>query len=466
MNQFEKDSSNLITLAENICQWCISFQKTLPERRVAITDNPSPPKQPLEENGLGSEAAFLDFVQNISGNLSASAGPRYLGLVTGGTTPAAMLADWITSATDQNVCLPGDSIATAVEVQALSWLRQLFQINETFQGTLTSGATAANILGTLCGRQFAGEQQGIDIAADGLQGVEIEVFSASPHASTLKALSLVGLGRKQLIQVPCLPDSEAMDVTALAVLLKKSRCRGKIVIASAGTVTGTDFDDIEAIAELTQTHNAWLHVDGAFGLFSRLLPEQRSLTNGINLADSITTDGHKWLNVSYDCGIFFTRHPELLSDVCGVTASYLDVDSHLPSYINMGIENSRRFRALPVWMTLKAYGRSGYTELVKNNCEQAKALAEWLSQSKDYELLCPCKLNVVVFKPKSLHNIDINNVLTRINDSGQVYVTPGKWQGEGAIRAAFCNWQTTMEDVGIVCSTLNNIFETTETNGN
>lgn len=459
MNQFDKDKNSLKSLAESVTNWCVAFQQELPQRKVAVVNNPQPPAEGLQQQGLGSETAFSDFVDHISHHLSASAGPRYLGFVTGGTTPAAMLADWITSATDQNVFLPGDSIATAVEVQALSWLRELFQLNDSFHGTLTSGATAANILGTLCGRQFAGEQQGIDIANDGLNNADIEVFSACPHASSLKALSIIGLGRKRIIEVPCLPDSEAMDVNALGILLSESQSKGKIVIASAGTVTGTDFDDLKSIADLTKKYNAWMHVDGAFGLFTRLLPARIFLTEGINQADSITTDGHKWLNVPYDCGIFFTRHPKRLSDVCSVAAPYLDINSHLPSYGNMGIENSRRFRALPIWMTLKAYGREGYRELVESNCQQATALADWVSQSQHYELLYPCQLNVVVFRPRTLHNLTVSEILQQINRSGDVYMTPGKWQGKEAIRAAFCNWQTTTEDVKKVCNVLDVIFK-------
>ena len=460
MNQFDTDKNTLKSLAESVANWCVSFQHELPHRKVAVLNNPRPPVEGLQSQGLGSEAAFSEFVDHISHHLSASAGPRYLGFVTGGTTPAAMLADWITSAIDQNVFLPGDSIATAVEVQTLSWLRELFHLNDDFHGTLTSGATAANILGTLCGRQFAGEQQGIDIANDGLNSAEIEVFSACPHASTLKALSFIGLGRKQITEIPCLPDSEAMDVKALGILLKESHSTGKIVIASAGTVTGTDFDDLNSIAELTKKYNAWLHVDGAFGLFTRLLPNSIALTEGINGADSITTDGHKWLNVPYDCGIFFTRHPKLLSDVCSVAAPYLDINSQLPSYGNMGIENSRRFRALPVWMTLKAYGRDGYRELVENNCQQATLLADWISQSQHYELLYPCQLNVVVFRPRSLHNFTVSDILQKINHGGEVYMTPGKWKGQEAIRAAFCNWQTTNDDVKKVCKVLDSVLST------
>ncbi|MCJ8298306.1 MAG: aminotransferase class I/II-fold pyridoxal phosphate-dependent enzyme [Pseudomonadales bacterium] len=289
--------------------------------------------------------------------------------------------------------------------------------------------------------------------AAGIGDAKIDVFSACPHASSKKAMAFIGLGRDSIITVPCLAESEAMDVSALKSLLAASNSPGKVVIASAGTVTGTDFDDLQQIAQLCKEYQAWLHVDAAFGLFSRLLTDQLSLTAGIEHADSITCDGHKWLNVPYDCGMFFTKHPETLQQVCSVSAPYLDISNALPAYMDRSIENSRRFRALPGWLTLKAYGLEGYRNIITDNCDQATALANWLEQSADYELLTPCRLNVVVFKPNNRQR-DIKKFLTSLNQSGQVYLTPGMWNGQQAIRVAFSNWRTSMQDVEIVCQLL------------
>jgi glutamate/tyrosine decarboxylase-like PLP-dependent enzyme len=453
MNEFERDFAELPALATQIAHWCVEFQRALPVRPVANLNEAQIPACDLPEEGHGAAAALAAFEQEIAPYLSASAGPRYLGFVTGGATPAGMLADWLVSAIDQNVSGRGDSIASTVESQVLSWLCELFELPDSFAGVLTTGATAANILGMVCGRQFAGLQQGRDIAKDGIGNASLEIFAATPHASTLKALSIAGLGRDSVTWVPCRPDSEAMDVAGLAELLARSTAKGKIVIASAGTVTGNDYDDLPAIAKLCREHSAWLHVDGAFGLFARLSPSRRAWLDGIELADSITCDAHKWLNVPYDCGMFFTRHPDLLQQVCSVAAPYLDVGSALPSFMERGIENSRRFRALPLWMSLQAYGRHGIAELVENNCRQASALAEWIAQSDGYELLTPCKLNVVVFRPKG-DDAAVKATLRAINQSGKVFMTPGAWQGKTAIRAAFSNWRTTLADVELACQVL------------
>lgn len=454
MSQMQTDQQNFEQLSRHISEWIAQFQQQLPQRRAALITDPQLPTTPLASDSSGTQAAFTEFMQRIAPHLSATAGPRYFGFVTGGCTPAALLADWIVAGTDQNVAQGGDSISSEVESQALAWLRELFQLPSNFEGILTTGATASNILGLLCARQFAGEQQGLDIARDGFCDADISVFSATPHASSQKAMAIVGLGRNQIQAVDCLPDSEAMEVTSLAKRLAANTSPGKIVIASAGTVTGTDFDDLVAIAALCKQHNAWLHVDAAFGIFSRLLPEKRALSAGLELADSITSDGHKWLNVPYDCGIFYTRHLAYLQQVCSVAAPYLDIGSAAPSFMDRGIENSRRFRALPVWMTLQAYGIEGYRNMIADNCKHALQLANWIDASEHYELLSPCNLNVVVFRPKHCSDAEVKQRLGQINASGETFMTPGFWGGKSAIRAAISNWKTTTTDIEQTCQLL------------
>ncbi|WP_215776329.1 pyridoxal-dependent decarboxylase [Paludibacterium sp. B53371] len=450
MEQAQADQA-FFDLQPQLLAWSREWLQQLGQRPVARPDDPSPPELALPGQGLGLAGVWQAFCQDLAPGFNASPGPRYLGFVTGGVTPAALAGDWLTAVIDQNVASAGNSIATGVELQVLDWLRQLLDLPEGLVGSLTTGATAANLLAMVCARQHAGWRQGRDIARDGIGPAAIRVFSATPHASSLKVLGLVGLGREQIAAVPCLPDSEAMDVAALAAMLAASPEPGKIVIASAGTVTGTDFDDLTAIAALCRQHQAWLHVDGAFGLFSRLDPSRHGWTAGIELADSITCDGHKWLNVPYDCGIFFTPHADLLQQCCSVAAPYLEMHDSLPALMDRGIEQSRRFRALPLWFSLLAYGRDGMRHIVEENCRQASALAEWLQASPDYELLKPPRLNVVIFRPR---HAEAMAVLTRLNAAGEVFMTPGVWQGQKGIRAAFSNWRTEASDVVRVCQAL------------
>ncbi len=418
------------------------------------------PHQSLSPQGLDLDGALSTLRETVIPNLSASAGPRYWGFVTGGATPVATLGDWLVGTFDQNLSKGSDSIATNVERQTLQWLNELFHLPNTFKGTLTTGATAANFLAAITARQFVGLQQGIDVAKDGVFGLDLKVFSATPHASMIKSLGMAGLGQRQYQSIATLPNSEAMDVAALEVALENSQAKGKIVIASAATVTATDFDDLQAIRKVCDKHQAWLHVDAAFGIFERLLNGVNGKTKGIELADSITLDAHKWLNVPYECGIFLTRHRQQLFDSCDVPAPYLVNSGDEPDFMSLGIENSRRFRALPIWLSLQAYGREGVAHWVAKNIEMAKQLASHLELSADYELMHPCQLNVVLFRPNCEGLTDAQAdqktqaCLDNINNDGRLLLSPGSWQGHKIIRAALSNWQTDAQDIEIAKAAL------------
>jgi len=410
--------------------------------------------QNLSEKGLDLKECVNQLEADIIPQLSAARGPRYWGFVTGGATPVATMADWLVSTFDQNVAKGGDSIASLIENQAIEWLLELFDLPKTFKGVMPTGATGCNFLGACIARQFAGNQQGINVAKEGVYGLDVEIFSTTPHASMVKSLGMSGLGQQHLTKVDPIDNSESINVAHLKELLEECTAKAKIVIASSGTVTATDFDDLETIAELCKTHNAWLHVDAAFGLFERVVNGDEK-TKGIELADSITLDCHKWLNVPYDCGVFLTRHLELLEQSIDVPAPYLVNTTDQPDFMSLGIENSRRFRAFPVWLSLLAYGKQGIKSWVKSNIELSKQLADWIDLSDDYELVHPCQMNVVLFRPncKGLSQKDADQLtddrLDAINKDGRIFISPGVWQGNHIIRAALSNWQTDEGDIEI-----------------
>lgn len=425
------------------------------DARPAGAANRAAPGLGLAETGVGLAAALNEFAARIEGGLSASAGPRYLGYVTGGATPAALAGDWLAAAVDQNVGMPGCSVASALTAETIGGLLDLFGLaGQGFDGTFTSGATAANLLGLLAARQALAEAAGVDVTAKGLAAAPpIKVFSACPHASTLKAVGVAGLGRDNIVAVGRLPASEAMDPAALQTALAADDGTAAIVVASAGTVSGTDFDDLVAVSEIARRFGAWLHVDGAFGIYGRLLEDLAPLVRGLELADSITADGHKWLNVPYDCGFFFTRHMDVLERALAVPAAYLQTNDAAPRYIDRGLESSQRFRALPVWMTLRAMGRAGIADMVAGNCRQASTLGQWLAAADGFDLLKPVGLNVVLFAAAGGDRAS-RKLLQVANATGKLFVTPGTWQGRFAIRAAFSNWRTTDADLDIITDAL------------
>ncbi len=410
------------------------------------------PEAVLPEHGVGTQAVLERLQATVLPLLTGSAGPRYLGFVTGGATPAALAADWITSAVDNNASDASSVAAVSIEQQAIAMLCDLLGLPVGTAGWFVTGATMANVVGLATGRQWLGEQRGVDVAEQGaavLQGVRI--LSGTPHASAVKAAAVLGFGRSAVERVATHGDTERVDIAALAAALEAST-QPTIIIANAGTVTTTAFDDIAAIADLAGAHNAWLHVDGAFGLFARLLPTHASQLDGLARADSVCGDAHKWLNVPYDSGFALTRHPEVQGRVFRNAATYFFDSGALPDPFHFGPENSRRLRALPVWASLLAYGRSGIADVVAECCACAASLGAWITAHDHLELMAPVSLNIVPFRLADdlLAGRDAADVtrqfLLAVAATGEVFLTPGEYRGRRGVRAAFSNWRTTAGD--------------------
>jgi glutamate/tyrosine decarboxylase-like PLP-dependent enzyme len=440
----QRDREQLDDILEAAHDAALQFLHTLAERPAGHTPEPVA-LDTLPEEGLGAQEAIAAFRRKYEDQLSASAGPRYLGFVTGGSTPAALAGDWLVSAYDQNLSSDGDSIATTVEHTTLTLLRDLFTLSDSFDGVFVSGATQANLVALATARQWACQRLGYDPAEQGLWGIpRIPVFSAVPHTSILKALAILGMGRQAVEYVSCLPGRQVIDPDDLARRLVENNGKPAIVVASAGEVNTGDFDDLEAVSALCRRYGAWLHVDGAFGLFAACDPAHAYLLRGLDSADSITTDGHKWLNVPYDSGIVFTRHVVLQEQVFKASAAYLGAG---PDLLHRTPENSRRFRALPAWMTLMAYGRAGYQALVAQSCHLAQTLAQSIEQSAHFELLAPVTLNIVCFALRETDTYQRDCFLETLKRDGQVLLTPTFFAGRAAIRVAFVNWSTSEQDV-------------------
>jgi glutamate/tyrosine decarboxylase-like PLP-dependent enzyme len=409
----------------------------------------------LPERGLGAHATLSFFEKEYGDQVANTVGPRYFGFVTGGSTPAAVAGDWLVSTYDQNACGSNDSIAPQIEKQTIHFFRQLFSLDDDYFGSFVTGATMSNFASLAIARQWLGEQHGIDFSNEGIGNIRIPVISATPHSSVIKSLSMLGVGRNSLVKINTLSDREAIDIKELEKYLEQHR-EPAIVVANSGTVNSVDFDDLESIASLKSKYNFWLHVDGAFGGFAACSKKFSHLVNGINHADSITIDAHKWLNVPYDAAMQFTRHKKLQLKVFQNSAAYLGDPEKSPDFFHYTPENSRRFRALPSWFTLMAYGKSGYTEIVERNCTCASWLGEAISASTHFRLLAPVRMNVVCFtlKQKDVTFEQVQEFLKEVRDDGRVFFTPTLYKGTPAIRAAISNWKTEIEDVKIAFEVL------------
>ncbi|MBW8793611.1 MAG: aspartate aminotransferase family protein [Streptomyces sp.] len=427
-----------------------------PERPVAAT-GPAPARAPLPEQGEGGAGALARFTERWAPGMSASAGPRYLGFVTGGVTPASLTGDWLTSAYDQNAAGDASSWSAALERETVGWLAELFGLGEAHSGALVTGATMSNTVGLAIARAWLGERLGVDVSRSGAAALgPVDVLSGSPHSSVGKALSVLGIGRDRLRRVPLLPGGrEAVDVPALDAALAALDGRPAIVVANAGTVNTVDFDDLRAIAALKERYGFWLHVDAAFGAFAALSPAHAPLVAGLDAADSVCADLHKWLNVPYDAAVQFTRRRDLQVAVFQNESPYLGPPAGTPDFLHLTPENSRRMRALPAWFTLTAYGREGHREIVERNVAEARRLGAGIEELPGLRLLAPVRLNVACFTLADQPTQERVAALARaVAASGEAFLTPTVYGGVPALRAAFSNWRTTEDDTRRVLAVL------------
>jgi glutamate/tyrosine decarboxylase-like PLP-dependent enzyme len=416
---------------------------------------------PLPERGLGTLDTVDRLIQTGTATATHSSGPRFFHFVVGGSTPAAQAADWLATLLDQVAGLWLTSpLAARLETVTLDWLKDLFGLPREFGGVLTPSATFANLTGLACARFWWAEQHGVNVTTDGLAGLpRMPVLSSGYlHPSSRKALQLLGVGR-DTAETFARDASGALDLDALASRLA-SLDGPAVIVGNAGEVNAGDFDPIDELADLAERHGAWLHVDGAFGLFARCAPETAALARGVERADSVASDAHKWMNVPYESGFAFVRSRELLGrSFGGWNAAYLpEPDEERINYNNLGPESSRRARALPLWATLRAYGSSGIGEMVRRHHALATRLGEFVSSAPDFELLAPVQLCVVCFRyrPPGMSEEDTERLNVQLGEDliadGRVYAGTTRYRGRTALRPTIVNWRTTEADIDLLAS--------------
>jgi glutamate/tyrosine decarboxylase-like PLP-dependent enzyme len=422
----------------------------------------------LPEDGDGSAVTLNRLLTHGLDAAANSAGPRFFHFVTGGSTPAALAADWLASTLDNNAGVWISSpLASKLEQVALAWLKDLFRLPTDWGAVLTTGATMSNFTALGAARQWWGEEHRVNIAERGMSGLPaVPVFTSGfVHASVKKALSMLGIGHG-VPRILSRDSAGRMDLEALERELKALKGAPAIVIATAGEVNAGGFDPITRMVELAHQHHAWLHVDGAFGLFARLSPLTSELTEGVELADSVISDGHKWLNAPYDCGFAFVRDARLLNTVFGMGAPYFPtVQADRPDYLYLGPEMSRRARSLAVWATLAAYGRNGYRAMVERHVGLARRVADQVKAAPDFELLEEPRLNVICFRCRrtGLTEQEVDDLNRRLGqdilDDGRVYFGTTVYAGRVAFRPAISNWRTTESDVDMILAITRELAE-------
>ncbi|MCO8274294.1 pyridoxal-dependent decarboxylase [Actinoplanes sp. TRM 88003] len=412
---------------------------------------------PLPEKGSEPGEVIERLLRVGAAAGTASSGPRFFHFVTGGVTPAALAADWAAALFDQNAFSKISSpFAHEVETVALRWLRELFGLPESWGGALVGSATFANFTSLGCATHWWGFQLGVDTAEDGLAELpRMPVLSSGyVHASARKALQMLGHGRNSV--TVCARDGVGrVDLGVMRHHLNRLKGAPSVIIANAGEVNAGDFDPIGELAELAAEFGAWLHVDGAFGLFAALSPRTAHLVEGIGRADSIAADAHKWLNVPYESGFALVRDQARLGSAFGMPgAAYLPGPGDPASgYALYGPESSRRARSLPIWATLAAYGKQGHREMVERHLDLAQHLAARVDAAPELERLADVPLSIVCFRAAPAGVADLDDFNRRLGaallEDGRVYAGTTLYDGRIALRPAIVNWRTTEADIDL-----------------
>lgn len=401
-------------------------------REALDTAMPSESREPAE---------VLRFLDELASPATvASAGGRYFGFVTGGALPVSVAANWLATAWDQNAFSFVSSPAIAlIEETALRWLKQVFDLPPESEGAIVTGATMANFTCLAAARHEVLKRVGWDVEKRGLFGApEIAVIAGDEvHGSVLKVLAMLGLGRERLVRVPV--DAQGrMRADALPPLSGPA-----IVCMQAGNVNSGAFDPASEIVQWAHAAGAWVHVDGAFGLWAKAASARRALASGFERADSWATDAHKWLNVPYDSGIAFVRSREALHGAMSISGAYLLLGERRDA-INFTPDSSRRARAIEVWAALQTLGRSGLADLIERNCRQARWLAEHLAAA-GCSILNDVVLNQVVVSFGSDEATE--RVIAAIQTGGECWCGGTKWHGHSAMRISVSAWATTQQDL-------------------
>jgi glutamate/tyrosine decarboxylase-like PLP-dependent enzyme len=435
-----------------------SYREGLSESRVTPTARRAEIRAALGELPEGPaslDAVIEELVAGATPGLMGSAGPRYYGFVIGGSVDAALVADVIASGWDQ--CAFNEALspaAIAFEDVAGRWLKTLLGLPETASVGFATGGQAANTIGLAAGRWHVLEQHGWDVGRDGLHAappVRV-VAGAERHATIDRAVRLLGLGERSMVEVPALPTG-ALDAEALGDLLAGDN-GPTIVCAQAGNVNTGACDDLDAVADAARVTGAWVHVDGAFGLWAAASPRTAHLVRGAERADSWACDGHKWLNVPYDAGYAFCAHPNVHATAMAYTASYLtgQVAGRELGGGDFVPESSRRARGFATWAALRALGRSGVRELVDRCCRLARRFAERLDELDGVDVVNDVVLNQVLVR---VGDEETTNRLERaLQDDGTAWIGATTWRGQRLLRIAVSNWSTTPEDVDRVVDAL------------
>jgi len=432
----------------------------LPEQ-VKVNFSKPVPKQPQPP-----EEIYEEFVENVLPYPMGNIHPRFWGWILGTGTVMGAFAELLAASMNTNTGGGGNHIANHVEKQVIDWIKEMLGYSQSASGVLTSGCSAANIIGLTVARNA---KAGFDLRREGLQSAKQRMVlyaSQEIHSSIQKAAELIGLGSEALRLLP-VNNYFQIDLKALKATIKKDREKGYMpfcVVGAAGTTNTGSFDNLDALADLCQQKNLWLHVDGAFGAWATLTPKVRDKVVGIERADSLALDLHKWMYMPYEIGCILVRHEEQHRKAFSLTPDYLAhgegrrglTGGDLPWFSDYSFQLSRGFRALKAWMSLKEHGSFKYARIIQQNIDQARYLGELVEASPELELSAPVTLNVVCFRYVALALSDAEldelnkQIVVELQEQGIAVLSGTVINGKYVLRAANANHRSRREDFEVL----------------
>jgi glutamate/tyrosine decarboxylase-like PLP-dependent enzyme len=441
-------------ILNDVAKYALEYLDHLSDRRVFPSEASLQQLQyfssSLSEDGKDYEQIIHQLHAIGSQNTVATNGGRYFGFVFGGTLPASMAANWMATAWDQNAVFKISSpVATHLEKIAANWLLELLQLPSSSAVGFVTGTTMANFSGAIAARYHLSKQMGWDIKSKGMNGAPTirVVVGEEVHASMQRALLLAGFGLDNLIKVPTdeqgriIPDNFP-ELDALT-----------FVCLQAGNVNTGAIDPVKTICIAAKEKGAWVHIDGAFGLWARASSNKIQMTDGSELADSWAVDLHKWLNVPYDSGLVICRHPQILQNALSVTAAYLPEVSE-PDQFFYTPEMSRRARGIDTWAAISSLGKKGVVDLIERCCSLAEKFADDL-RNAGFEILNEVVLNQVLV---SFGDAEATNrIIKKIQEDGTCWCGGTVWKGKTAMRISVSSWMTTEEDIDLCSKTITRI---------
>ena len=446
------ESSLLRETAERAIRWL----EDLPSRRVGTWTSAEELRKTLggtlNDEGMAPPDVVAAFSEGAAPGLTGSPGPRYFGFVTGGALPASLAADWLASAWDQNAVLAVSSpAASAAEEIVSEWILDLLGLPPESSVGFVTGCQMANFTCLAAARHEVLRRSGHDVEKDGLQGApRVTVIAGEEaHATLLVALRMLGFGTGNVLSVPA--DGQGRMIPEKAEDALRAASGPVILCLQAGNVNTGAFDPCARIIPAARAKGAWVHVDGAFGLWGRMLPSLKTHTDGVELADSWATDAHKWLNVPYDSGIAVVRHSAAHRASMALNAPYyIAGEGEVRDPSQWVPESSRRARGFPLYCGLKSLGRKGVLEMVERNCRQARLMALLLSEDPMVSILNDVVLNQVLVRfscPGSDSDAFTRTVTAQVQEEGTCWAGGSVWKGMAAMRISVSNWSTSDDDI-------------------